>query len=252
MVFGSHLYGTNTPDSDMDYKVVFLPTWEELALGKMNKGRTENTNDHKSRNSSDDIDCEYISLHQFIKLALEGQTLAMDMLHAPPNNILSSNAVWTSIIAIREKFYTKNVETFIGYALGQASKYGIKGSRLNDAKAVLDWLIEQMQEKDPNVKIKDCDLFTFPKGEHITWMVDHQGIDMVEVCNRKFNVSTKLHYARDIVNHFYEAYGLRAKQAANDEGVDWKAISHAFRAAYQIKSLFKNGTIIFPLPEREV
>lgn len=30
MVFGSFLYGTDTPESDKDYKGVFLPSWEEI------------------------------------------------------------------------------------------------------------------------------------------------------------------------------------------------------------------------------
>lgn len=30
MVFGAHLYGTATPESDLDYKGIFLPAKEEL------------------------------------------------------------------------------------------------------------------------------------------------------------------------------------------------------------------------------
>ena len=39
--------------------------------------------------------------------------------------------------------------------------------------------------------------------------------------------------------------------AAINEGIDWKAVSHALRAVYQVKSIFTEGTIIFPLPEAE-
>ena len=37
MVFGSHLYGTNTPQSDKDFKGVFMPTNEQIYLGKIPK-----------------------------------------------------------------------------------------------------------------------------------------------------------------------------------------------------------------------
>lgn len=37
--------------------------------------------------------------------------------------------------------------------------------------------------------------------------------------------------------------------AANNLNVDWKAVSHAFRAAYQIKELLTEGNITFPRPE---
>jgi len=37
MKFGSHLYGTATVDSDLDYKGVFLPSKKEVLLGKIHK-----------------------------------------------------------------------------------------------------------------------------------------------------------------------------------------------------------------------
>jgi hypothetical protein len=52
-----------------------------------------------------------------------------------------------------------------------------------------------------------------------------------------------------IVNHFYQVYGERAKLAANNENIDWKAVSHALRAAYQVRQILIEGTIIFPLRE---
>ena len=43
MKFGAHLYGTATPDSDMDYKGIFLPTKEELLLGRVPKSYNYST-----------------------------------------------------------------------------------------------------------------------------------------------------------------------------------------------------------------
>ena len=37
MKFGSHLYGTNTTDSDTDYKGVYMPTKRQILLGKCPK-----------------------------------------------------------------------------------------------------------------------------------------------------------------------------------------------------------------------
>ncbi len=41
----------------------------------------------------------------------------------------------------------------------------------------------------------------------------------------------------------------RAKQAAESKNIDWKAISHALRAAIQTKEILLNNTIIFPLKD---
>jgi hypothetical protein len=58
-------------------------------------------------------------------------------------------------------------------------------------------------------------------------------------------------YAYNIVNRFYENYGHRAKLASENKGIDWKAVSHAFRAAYQTKEILTKGKITFPLKNAE-
>ena len=35
MLFGSHLYGTQTPSSDTDYKGVAMPSVRDIALGRV-------------------------------------------------------------------------------------------------------------------------------------------------------------------------------------------------------------------------
>ena len=39
--------------------------------------------------------------------------------------------------------------------------------------------------------------------------------------------------------------------AADNQGVDWKAVSHAIRVAYEMKEILEEGNITFPLRERE-
>jgi len=148
MVFGSHLYGTDTSKSDKDFKGIFMPTIEDIFLGRIPKSITSNTKASSgSKNTAEDIDMEMYSLHYFIKLACEGQTVAMDMLHAPSNMILESNYIWDRIVKDRNKFYSKNLKAFVGYARRQAARYSIRGSRLNDAKIVLDFLEEKLCKK---------------------------------------------------------------------------------------------------------
>lgn len=91
MLFGSHLYGTNTLNSDKDYKGVFFPTKDQILLGNIPKSFNETSGDNFSKNTIEDVDIELFSLHQFIKLACEGQTVALDMLHAPNEFILESS-----------------------------------------------------------------------------------------------------------------------------------------------------------------
>lgn len=251
--FGSTLYGTSGPNSDIDIKGIAFQSSKDFILNGPKKHiEYSSTGSNDSKNSSEDIDIEIYTIHAFIKHALDGQTVAMDMLHCPDNMLIESSYIWQEIRKNRSKFYSKNIDSFISYALGQASKYGIKGSRLNDANSVLNWMNDQIFINGKDTKLSECALSTFPKGEHILWHEsDANGIPMIEVCNRKFNINTKLHYAKDIVQKFYDNYGERAKLAQENNFCDFKALSHAFRAAYQTKQLFQEGDITFPLKDAE-
>ena len=248
MIFGSHLYGTNTPDSDTDYKGIFLPTKEQIYLGKIPKSHNRNRKKSEGeKNNAGDVDVEIYSLHYFIKLACDGQTVAFDMLHAPSEMIINSSPIWDDIVYNREKFYSKNLKAFVGYARGQAARYGVKGSRLIAVGDVLDVLYSHA----PELPIS-CLWSKLPLGKYC-YMVDNnpQGIPQYQVCGKIFQATAKIDYVQNILQKFYDNYGKRAKLAAKSKGVDWKAISHALRVVYQVRQLLIENTITFPLREAE-
>lgn len=251
MKFGSHLYGTSTKDSDTDIKGIALPTWRQVCLGRIPKHiEYSSTGAEYTKNKAGDVDTEIFSLHEFIKLALEGQTVALDMIHAPENMLFEKNNIWDSLQQNRDKFYTRKTTAFIGYAQKQAAKYGVKGSRLNDANAVINFLKTHHEE----TRLGELFLYeinNFPQGEHIHFGENKNGIKEVIVCGKTMQFTNKIGYCIPILENFVVKYGERARKAANDEGVDWKAISHALRAAYQIKELMLKNTITFPRPEAD-
>ena len=243
MKFGAHLYGTSTSDSDVDYKGIFLPTKEELLLGLIPKSHNYSTGKDESRNTRNDIDIELYSFHYFIKLACDGQTVAMDMLHAPESMILMKSKIWDKIVKNKQKFYTKNLKSFIDYARRQASKYGIKGSRINAALQVL----EKLKKEDPSKKMRAV-WNQLPRVEHCYDVApDPNGMRQYQVCGKSFQESATIGYVIPILEKFYNDYGRRAKLAAENKNIDWKAVSHALRAAYQTKEILTENTINFPL-----
>ncbi len=245
MKFGSHLYGTATHNSDLDLKGVFLPTKEEVLLGKIPKNVSFSTNTKAAKNQPDDIDVELYSLHYFIKLACEGQTVALDMLHAPEEMIVESSEIWTSIISERHRFYSKNLESFIQYARRQASKYGIKGSRLNTAARATDLL----KAEDPTTKLGIV-WNKLPPMEHCYEAgTDPNGIRQYQICGKVFQETTAIGYIIPVLEKFSNEYGSRARAAARNKDIDWKALSHALRAAIQVKQIVTEQTITFPLRE---
>lgn len=250
--FGSHLYGTSTKDSDEDYKGIFLPTEEQCFLGKIPKAITYNSkSDNAEKNTNEDIDIELYSLHYYLELLKKGDTGSLDILHAWSNDdaIMQFSTIFQELYDNRSDFYTTNLRAFVGYCRTQAGKYGIKGSRLNDAGRVLDFLKNQ----NPSDRLEKFWDKLPESGEHIKFFPadPENGYDfpMYEVCNRKVQSTVTVQYAYDVFEKFYKQYGERAKKAAKNEGIDWKAVSHALRCAYQMRSVYKYGDIVFPLQE---
>ena len=247
MLFGSHLYGTATPQSDTDYKGVFVPTERELILQKVPKSINVSTNKSNTKNEAHDVDNEIYSLNYFLQLALAGETVALDMLHAPDKVLISTSDVWEELRSQRHRFYTKNLKAFVGYARKQAAKYGVKGSRLAEAKRVLDILKAQ----PIGTRVEDI-WYKLPTGEHLLFeRDDNTGGIIYNVCGKKLIQRAFCDHYVPMLQMFVTRYGERAKQAEANEGVDWKAVSHAFRAAFQVKHILVDGGYTYPLPETE-
>jgi predicted nucleotidyltransferase len=82
--FGSHLYGTTTPASDLDYKSVFVPSARDIVMQRV-KATIANKRPKGigEKNYAGEIDEEPHSLQRFLELASEGQTVALDVLFSP-------------------------------------------------------------------------------------------------------------------------------------------------------------------------
>lgn len=264
--FGSHLYGTDTPTSDLDIKGVFMPTAREIILGRVprniSKGRNKADGE---KNLSTDVDMEFWSLGEFVKLLSEGQTGALDLLFAPPSAVLGrwqffDGDIMQHILNNRYQFLSKNVLSFIGYARTQAAKYGIKGSRIASVRKALEFFSEVRVEKRLVTRLSDIhdtidEFVTESPDEFIKWTpVDFKGtiIPHLEIVGRKFPLGVNVKYIISVLEKIFAEYGERARMAEKNEGVDWKALSHAVRVNNEGIELLLNGTITFPRPEAAI
>src|ERR1700722_12706023 len=84
MRFGSHLYGTATPQSDLDLKGVYLPEARDILLQRV-RGTVDLSREKEpgEKNAPGDVDREIHSLQRYLELLAEGQTIALDMLFPP-------------------------------------------------------------------------------------------------------------------------------------------------------------------------
>ena len=243
--FGSHLYGLDTPNSDLDIKGIFLPTLKELLLGSYPKSIKHSTGKQHQKNTKDDIDTEYYSLPYFIKLCKEGNTTALDMLHATPNSIIKSSKVWEDLQSKRKLFYTSSMQSLVGYARNQAARYGLKGTRLASLEKVLN-VLETVYYTDVDKILTVVDSLPTDEFCKVSSLPNDQ---FYEICGKKYPLTMKVRELKTRIEDTLKQYGDRAKLAKENQGVDWKALSHALRAAYQMKSIYEDHDFEYPLKQ---
>src|SRR5215217_359225 len=258
--FGSHLYGTSTPNSDLDYKSIFIPTARDIVLRKKDKViNQQRPKGFGEKNYAGEEEEEAFSIQKYLDLLAEGQTVALDILFTPEEFILDGpSEEWLEIVANKDKLITRQASSFVGYCRQQASKYGVKGARLAAAREAHKFLTELMTI-DPKIKIEVYQdrmiEIAYEHPEYIEFVsIDQPNSNPImhwSVCGRKLPFNTTVRNAFNVVDKLVNDYGSRTIAAERDGGIDWKALSHSVRIANQAIELLSTGKITFPLPNAE-
>lgn len=259
-VAGSHLFGTNTPTSDKDYKGIFLPTKKEILLGQYQESKSDTTGDDQSKNSSEDVDVELYSLKKFLKMIRKGDTAAIELLFTPEDLIIEKSPIWDKIIENRDMFLSSKVSGMIGYARQQANKYGIKGSRMGELSKCIEAMKKVHKELEfEKAKLKHGweRLEEELKGMdhiHFTELIisknmENMKVPTIDILGKKFDYHNGFIHVLEILKKIYKNYGHRAREAKKNNGIDWKALSHAARVSMQGIELLRDKKVTIPLPE---
>jgi hypothetical protein len=258
--FGSHLFGTATPASDLDLKSIFVPKPRDILLGRVKAAvAAQRPKGIGEKNVAGEVDEEAYSLQRYLGLLAAGQTVAIDLLFAPAQAFIEPpSAEWHIIVANRHRLLTRKSLAFVGYCRQQANKYGIKGARVAAARATLALLDKALAEHGSTAKLSAIG----DEVEALASRMDHADIVFIDqpgdvstphldICGRKLPFSASIKNGRDVVRRLVDDYGKRALQAESQQGVDWKALSHAVRVATEAIELLRTGTVTFPLPNAE-
>lgn len=261
--FGSHLYGTATLASDVDYKSVFVPDRRDILLQRVRPTiSNQRPKAEGEKNVAGEIDEEAYSLQRYLGLCAEGQTVALDTLFAPRWSMTEKPMwEWEEIEANRHRLVTRKSAAFLGYCRQQANKYGIKGSRVAAAKTALITISLGVMKHGTTAKLIEIGpeiAALTEQHEHMALLdiegaTDINGVKRIvrhwEVCNRKMPLTQTIKGAHEVMRRIVEEYGHRARQAESNHGVDWKALSHAVRVGTQAIELLRTGSVTFPRPD---
>jgi hypothetical protein len=259
-IFGSHLSGTTTQESDVDYKSIRIPTAREILLGKVKKSDKINARpkEEREKNQAGEHDEEAFSLDKYLDMLASGQTGAIDMLFAPDNMVLESSELWEYIKERRSRFLTKESAAFVGYCRQQAAKYGAKADRMEAARVASETFTSAIAFWGNTAKVVQLEevLHSISStSEHMQIVTKETQPGRYETyfecCNRMVGFKNTLKEAAAMYQRVYDGYGERARKAEKSDGIDWKAVSHAVRVGYEAIELLATSHVTFPLPNAD-
>jgi len=262
-MYGSKLFGTDNANSDTDYKGIFIPAKDDVLLKRDIEHYNYNTNTD-SKNEKEDVDLQLYSIYKWFNLLKKGETGALDLLFSlfREDTQIYSDKDFTYVMKENyQKFYNKNLHSFIGYCVGQSKMYNIKGERFNELHDFVE-LFKQIEVENSEVKLE----IYFPKIEQIFAIKQYKYVKFikasiargnqaykegryVELLGKRFAGSVTVGYFSNLITQMEEQFGNRTRDAS--KGVDYKALSHAVRVIDEVEELLDDGFITFPLKNKE-
>jgi len=120
---GSHAYGTSRPDSDIDYRGVFIPPVTVLLEpGDKIKEVVKKGEDDK-----------LYTLHRVFDLMLSSNPAFLEFLFVPPDCVVSTSRLWGDIVFNRDWFLSQRIKkSFSGYAIAQLKRIRLHRGYLLD------------------------------------------------------------------------------------------------------------------------
>lgn len=247
---GSHLYGLNTPTSDMDYVGVYIEDSFEDFIDPFNtkdemdmsiKSKKEN-----GRNDKDAVDEKYFHIKKFIKLCADNNPSVLEMLFAPEDCIEYVDPDFKSLILDHPEMFVnaKLIDRFIGYAKSQEQKSYTKSENYVTLNTFYNSLKRVANLKTKQATMREAVLHVDP--ELFKGKANQNPVDIVyEVGDMKFpsGITIKEAIAR-IKDRFSRA-------SHRIEGVlinkyEPKFMSHTIRLLDEGYQLLTAGKIEFP------
>jgi uncharacterized protein len=254
IVTGSYLYGTNTPESDLDYVGIFIAP-EQYYYGLSSVDEVDCSIISKREDGKNDInaiDRKFYELRKFMKLAMENNPNILEMLFTP--TAVYTDLYGQAIIDNADLFPWKgSAEKFLGYAFSQRHKMVIKVDNYSSLTTFNDWLNEYtydprlyvLSEKFYKTNQLLAELREVKSLKGIVTFNEHNALigDInISLTDELSKVHSKIKDRLAKVGHREELY--------TKYGYDTKFGMHLVRLMLEGRELLETGRISFPLKEK--
>ncbi len=263
-MYGSRLYGTATPASDVDWKEIYLPPLDQLLLGHKPVNLVHSSGSSHQSNGSEDVDQEWIPLQVFAQDVLQGQTYALELgfavlgEHRHAGQVLYAGWLPSFTQELMAQFLTSNVKMMSGYALHQAQLYGVKGTRLASVNRLAQQIDSLLATGSLTPQHRLELLLPWVAEQHDPYLrvgsYENHGTQFPALCllEKIYPGNLTLAETQARLAQLRARYGARSANAAAAQGMDWKASAHAVRILLQAIALLRHGRLEFPFAPPQV
>jgi hypothetical protein len=182
----------------------------------------------------------------------QGDIIGCELIFTPPQNVIYKHPWYDEILERKQIFLSSKVSGYVGYCRQQANKYGIRGSRIAACRAVLELLRSKPHLSKTGEWWTELTMLA-GETEHCAMVKQQNSLgleeELFECCGKKVMQTITVKEATNIYQRYFDDYGHRALLAEKNQGIDWKAISHALRVGRQAIELLKTHHITFPRPD---
>jgi len=249
---GSHLFGTNTLESDTDYVGIFMPS-EDMIFGMNRCDECKldiPAKDEAGRNTREAIDRTLHEYKRFCRLALQNNPNIIHILFANKQNIILNTPYGQRLLDNAEMFIHQGCfKRFVAYARAQRHKMIIRRDHFNELSLAYKILCEDYNDKDLMVEVYNTNTKEYtPEGQANGEMLFYRKgtgvhIHVGDIC---FEPGIYVRKARKMLKERLDKATNRTELVLK-HGYDTKFASNLIQLLREGIEILKTGRIQFPL-----
>lgn len=249
---GSHFFDLNSPNSDSDFRGIYMPSPKEFYEGESRRRfwerKTSEGNKVGVKNTKDDVDFYLYSFTFFMDLLKKGDFNTMELLHTPKDKIIIDSNIIYNLTQLRKSLLVNDISAFLGFIKKEYRRHGININHYKIQEDFANYLKKFPDQTRLREIWKDIEIYS-KNNNQILFTTSLTGnnnrVPTLKVAQRFYqNTVTTKHVVTQIETRL-NRYGHRQKSMAKS-GVEFKGLYHALRLIYEANDLFDFGEFKIP------
>ncbi len=257
---GSHFFDLNGPDSDTDYRGLYIDPYQDSYESNTNKIYLLDykTKEGNVKNSKEDCDVTLFSLSSLISLLKQGDFNCQELLFCPEDKILYKTPIFDELVKNRRDYLVNDTSSFIGFIRKEAKRYSVNVFHYDIQMRFVEFLrkfplydtladhwdeIKAYASSNPGeIKFSDSKISNAKTSKNI---------DALVIAARMHISTGTVKYTVEAIEGVCQKYGHRQRNMAQS-GKEYKGLYHSLRLIYEANDILDYGEFRFPFGEKRM